>query len=137
MRLMEFTSADSFRIMPSGSAKLKGKTFVQHPADERDGKKLVLIDADMLEKLWAESGEEFVVGKGPNYKNQISNRIATFKKYYNEHDEIRVGDAVLQRNGKLGFGDGRHRARVMIELGFEQIPVSMDSESIANLERVV
>jgi len=136
MRLIEFIAPDSFSVIPSGSVKLGGKTFVQHAVDARQGMKLVLIDADLLEKLWAKSGEGWVVGKGPEYKNQISKRIENFKKFYDENKEIRVGDVHIHENGRAGFGDGRHRTRVLIELGFEQIPISMDSESLSNLENL-
>ena len=134
MRLLEFDTANPFTVVDGNSITIGSKTFVQHPTDHRD--KLVLIDADLLEKLWARSGEDWIIGKGPEYKNQIKNRIAQFKQYYENNNEIRVGNASVRPNGVIGFGDGRHRARVMIELGMKQIPISMDRESILNLEQV-
>jgi len=133
MRLLEFT-VDKYKVVDGDNVTIGGKTFVQHPTDHRD--KLVLIDADFLEKMWARSGEDWIIGKGPEYKNQIKNRIAQFKQYYENNNEIRVGNASVRPNGVIGFGDGRHRTRVLIELGLQQIPISMDRESIQNMEQV-
>jgi len=133
MKLFELTSPNKFKVIENGTVKIGNKTFTQHPVDRRSGYKLVLIDADLLEKLWSRSGEGWVVGKGPEYKNQIKNRIANFKQFYEDNAEIRVGDLHVRENGVAGFGDGRHRTRVLIELGMKQIPISMDEESIQNL----
>ena len=125
---------ESFQVVDSGTVKLNGKTFSQDYWDAQGDYKLVLIDADLLEQLWAKSGEGWHIGKGPEYKNQIKNRIANFKKYYEENNEIEVGNVHIRPNGVAGFGDGRHRTRVLIELGMKQIPISMDAESIQNLK---
>jgi len=133
MLLYELHNSGKFEVVKNGTVQLNGKTFTQHPVDRRSGYKLVLLDAKLLEKMWKQSGEGWVIGKGPEYKNQIKNRIDNFKKFYEENDEIRVGDLHVRENGVAGFGDGRHRTRVLIELGLKQIPISMDDESIENL----
>lgn len=133
MRLFELTNTSKHKVIDSGTVTIGGKTFTQHPVDRQSGYKLVLIDADLLEKMWKRSGEGWVIGKGPDYKNQIKSRIGNFKKFYEENDDIQVGDLHVRENGVAGFGDGRHRTRVLIELGMKQIPISMDEESIQNL----
>jgi hypothetical protein len=133
MKLFELTDTSKHKVIDSGTVTIGGKTFTQHPVDRRSGYKLVLIDADLLEKMWKRSGEGWVIGKGPEYKNQIKSRIANFKKFHEENDDIQVGDMHVRENGVAGFGDGRHRTRVLIELGMKQIPISMDEESIQNL----
>ena len=135
MRLLEFTTVKPYTVVDGDSITIGDKTFSQHPVD-RKRYKLVLIDTDLLEELWGRSGEGWVVGKGPEYKNQIKNRIAQFKQFYEENDEIQVGNLGVRPNGVANFGDGRHRTRVLIELGMKQIPISMDYESILNLEKV-
>jgi hypothetical protein len=133
MKLFELTESSKFKVIKDGRITIGDKTFTQHPVDRRSGYKLVLIDAKLLEKLWGRSGEGWVIGPGPEYKNQIKNRIENFKKYYDENNEIRVGDVHVRENGVAGFGDGRHRTRVLIEKGMKMIPISMTDESIQNL----
>jgi hypothetical protein len=133
MKLFELTNSKLYRVIDRDSVKLNNKRFVQHPVDARGGYKLVLVNADLLERMWAREGEGWVIGPGPEYKNQIKNRIANFKQFYDENDEIRVGDVHINERGRASFGDGRHRTRVLIELGFKWIPVSMTEESIQNL----
>lgn len=115
---------------------------------------LVLVDAALLEDLWVDK-----VGKGPEYKNQISNRIKQYKEHLERYDRgtfinregkevrmpkenLQVGNAFVRGpepgySGYISFGDGRHRARVMLEQGLQRIPVSMDSASIAGLREIV
>ena len=133
MRFHELTESNNYTVIDSDTIEIGNKTFTQNSHDRQNNYKLVLIDADLLEKMWKLGGEGWRIGKGPEYQNQISNRIANFKKFYEENNEIEVGDLHIRSNGVAGFGDGRHRTRVLIELGMEQIPVSMDNESIQNL----
>ena len=135
MRLREFEEKESVKVINGDSVNYKGKTFTQNVSDKRSGDKLVMVATDLLERLWNMSGQDWIIGKGPEYKNQISNRIATFKKFYDENDTIEVGNAAVRENGVFGFGDGRHRTRVLIELGYDYIPISMDPDSINNLKR--
>ena len=124
-----------------------GRTYEKAKTDV--GHEIVLVPADLLEELWAESGK---VGPGPEYTNQISNRIEQYNEFLLRHDRgtfikegkeipmpqenILVGNAVV-RDGFLAFGDGRHRARAQMEQGLEKIPISMDAESIANLQAII
>lgn len=133
MKLFELATAGKVKVVEGGIANLNGKTFEQHPIDKREGMKLVLIETELLETLWKRSGAGWRIGAAPEYENQIKNRIQNFKDYYEKNDMIQVGDVHVRKNGVLGFGDGRHRTRVLIEMGFKEIPVSMNDESIQNL----
>jgi hypothetical protein len=121
-----------YQIINAQTVKLNGKTFVKHRVERNDS--LVLLDADFMNQNW--SGE-MAVGPGPEYQNQIGKRIEGFKKFFDENDNIEMPNVHVQRNGALSFGDGRHRTRVMLELGFKQIPVTMSKEALRNLQAFI
>ena len=117
-----------YKIINDSTVKLNGKTFVKHRVERNDP--LVLLSADFLNQNW---GGEMAVGPGPEYQNQIGKRIEGFKKFFDENDNIEMANVHVQQNGAISFGDGRHRTRVMLELGFKQIPVTMSKEALRNL----
>jgi len=118
-----------YQVIDAPTVTLNGKTFVKHRVERNDA--LVLLDADFLNQNW---GGEMAVGPAPEYQNQIGKRIEMFKKFFGENDEgIEMANVHVQPNGSVSFGDGRHRTRVMLELGFEQIPVTMSKEALRNL----
>ncbi|TFH48858.1 MAG: hypothetical protein E4H01_05515 [Lysobacterales bacterium] len=129
-----------------------GRTYHKDPAyPEYD---LVLVDAAVLEEITT----DHMVGPGPEFRNQISNRIEQYQQFLARTDkgtyttpageeialpetQINVGNATVLipegGEGYLGFGDGRHRARAMMEAGLKQIPISMSPESIINLNNIL
>lgn len=143
-------------VVSEGSVTLEdGRTYHKDPAypDYR----MVLVDAELLEEIWS---EENMVGPGPAYTNQIGNRMEDYEKFLLEQDrgiwvnprtgeeiqlprgrKLEVGNAVVRiptgYGGYLAFGDGRHRARAMIEAGMKRIPITMDQESLGNLEQII
>lgn len=127
MRASELLN-ESYQIVNAPTVTLNGKTFVKHRVERNDA--LVLLDADFLNQNW---GGEMAVGPGPEYENQIGKRIEGFRKFFDENNNIEMPNVHVQQNGSVSFGDGRHRTRVMLELGFEQIPVTMSKEALRNL----
>ena len=127
----------AFKVIPSGSLSLNGKTFTPSRSAIRSNEKLVLMDTELLERLWRADGESFYITPGPEYKNQIGSRISQFKKYFEEHDDIQVGEFYVHESGRRGgFSNGRHRTRVLIDLGWPAVPVSMDDASIETLYKI-
>lgn len=124
-----------YKILKGHSVKIKGKTFVQSQYDRKD-EQLVLMDAKLLERLWKLGGESWIIGPGPEYKNQIKNRIAQFKEWFSKNDNVEVATVHVNENGAMGFGNGRHRTRVLIELGMKSIPLSMSQEALDNLKQI-
>lgn len=119
-----------YQVVDAPTVKLNGKTFVKHRVERNDP--LVLLSADFLNQNWT---GEMIIGPAPEYKNQISDRIETFKKFFAENDNIEMANVHVRENGAVSFGDGRHRTRVMLELGFKQIPVTMSKEALRNLRK--
>ncbi len=125
--LTEDASA-SYQVIDAPTVKLNGKTFVKHRVERND--QLVLLSAQFLNDNWT---GEMVVGPAPEYRNQIGKRIETFKDFIANNDNIEAGNVHVRKNGHVSFGDGRHRTRVMLEMGFEWIPVTMSREALRNL----
>jgi len=117
-----------YQVIDAATVKLNGKTFVKHRVERNDP--LVLLSADFMNQNWR---GEMLVGPGPEYENQIGKRIEGFRKFFDENDNIEMANVHVRRNGAISFGDGRHRTRVMLELGFKQIPVTMSKEALRNL----
>lgn len=130
-----------------------GRTYEKQKTDPDH--QVVMVDAELFEDLWVDK-----VGEGPEYNNQISNRIQHFKNFLEGQDRgtwinprtgeevpmkrenIQVGNAYVKGpspsgGGYLSLGDGRHRARVMLEQGMKKIPISMTSESIEELNKII
>jgi hypothetical protein len=129
-----------------------GRTYEKQKTDPDHT--MVLVDRDLLEEMWVDK-----IGPGPEYVNQISNRMEQYQEFTKRNDtgtftkpdgtviqvpkeNVQVGNAYVRGpepgyNGYISFGDGRHRARAMLEQGLKKIPISMDAESIAALEAIV
>lgn len=115
------------------SAQIGSKTFVPAKADK--GNQVVMMTREELDDLL--TGE--FIGPGPDYQNQIGNRIQGFQDYLTNNDRIEVGDLYINLDGPepyASFGDGRHRTRFLMDSGLREIPVSMNKENIAKLNQV-
>ena len=129
--LLKELAQQRFRVIDGDSVRLGGKTFSKARVDRNDN--LVVMNADYVEELW--KGTQGYVGPAPEYKNQIGDRIERFKKFYEENDNIHAGNVhISKRRNLIDFGDGRHRTRVLIEKGYDQIPLTMSNEALQNLK---
>lgn len=145
--------AGLMQVVEEDSVTLEdGRTYEKQKTDPDH--QLVLVDAALLEELWVDQ-----VGPGPEYSNQISNRIQQYNQFLERHDRgtfinregkevpmpkenVQVGNAFVRGpetgySGYISFGDGRHRARAMLEQGLTKIPISMDAESRDAMAEIV
>ena len=140
MKLLELKNTKPFRVVEGDSVQIGHnehghKTFALDKYGKRFKDKLVLIDASLVERLW--KNDSLYIGPGPEYNNSIGNRIENFKQYYRNNTQIDVGNAhVSARRNLMSFGDGRHRTRVLLELGYRFIPLQLSDDAIENLEQV-
>jgi len=128
-----------------------GRTYEKQKTDPDH--QLVMVDAELFEDLWVDK-----IGPGPEYSNQISNRMEQYQQFLERNDtgkaivggkeinvpqeNVQVGNAYVKGpetgyGGYISLGDGRHRARAMIEQGMKKIPISMTAESIAELDKII
>lgn len=121
--VIEFIDGDSVEI--------NGKTFQNIPS-RFSGYRVALVPAQVVEDRGAD-----MVGEGPEYANQIGTRIEGFKEYFATDAPIEVPEVYVNTSGAIIFGNGRHRTRVLLEEGFEEIPMAMQAEALNNLNRAI
>lgn len=96
------------------------------------GLEMVLIKAEDLEAGWS---------MAPGYipkdlsTAKPDNRFARFEKFLAENAVIEVANVQVTAGGRIGFRDGKHRTRVLLNLGMKAIPVTMPKDSLDRFTR--
>lgn len=131
--LLKELANNTYRHVKGDAIRIGDKTFRKARVDRNE--ELVLLDRDFLEDKWA--NDQLYIGHGPTYQNHIGNRIENFKEFYENNDDIEVGNVhVSKRRNVISFGDGRHRTRVLLEKGYDMIPLTMTKEALRNLKEM-
>lgn len=98
----------------------------------------VLIKAEDLEAGWSTASSyiapDLSNGKGKYLRDS---RFERFEKFLAENEAIEVANVQITAGGRIGFRDGKHRTRVLLNLGMEAIPVTMTKECVDRLERYI
>lgn len=115
------------------------RKFIKARADENAdsrvrrlyGQEMVLIKAEDLEAGWS---------LDPGYIREDLSKgtlrhIERFEKFLAGNKVIEVGNVHINAGGRIAFRDGKHRTRVLLNLGMEYIPVTMPKESKEFCER--
>jgi hypothetical protein len=111
------------------------RKFVKWRADEnpysrlrrRWGQEMVLIKAEDLEAGWSMASgylPEDLSGR------TSGKHIERFEKFLAENEVIEVANVLIKAGGHITFRDGRHRTRVLLNLGMEAIPVTMTKDCL-------
>jgi hypothetical protein len=116
------------------------RKFVKWRADEnpysrlrrRYGQEMILIKAEDFEAGWSTASGYIPADLS---KKTYGNNIERFEKFLAENEVIEVANVHINVGGRIGFRDGRHRTRVLLNLGMEAIPVTMTKESVDWFER--
>ena len=87
---------------------------------------MVLIKAEDLEAGW--SSDSMYIPADLS-KKAYGDHIERFEKFLAENEVIEVANVHINAGGRIVFRDGRHRTRVLLNLGMEAIPVTMPKES--------
>lgn len=96
------------------------------------GQELVLIESNDLEAGWSMCPDY----RPPDLSRSKPRNIEQFEKFLAENEIIEAANVQLnQVDGRISFRDGRHRTRVLLNLGMEYIPVTMTKESLGFCER--
>lgn len=98
---------------------------------QRFGQEMVLIKAEDFEAGW--SMESGYIPKDLS-RGRLRN-IERFEKFLAENTVIEVANVDINAGGRIAFRDGKHRTRVLLNLGMESIPVTMTKESVDRFER--
>lgn len=110
--------------------------------------KLVWIKTKQFDEAWKRD-TSFYIGKGGT-GNSIGDRYNQFKTLLQIPEEERKGylnpmeskelkiatsEVYVSDDGRVMFGNGRHRYSVLRDLGAKKIPVAMNSQSIKNAKK--
>lgn len=68
-------------------------------------------------------------------ENSIGKRVERAKQHWAEGGYMNPGDAIVDENGVVQWGDGRHRMVAAWQLGQEYAPIAMERQYLDNLER--
>lgn len=103
---------------------------------------MVLIKAEDFEVGWSrDSGyipEDLLTGRRDGRRPKtFDHRFERFEKFLAENAVIETPNVGINAGGHIGVRDGRHRTRVLLNLGMEAIPVTMTKESVALFERYI
>lgn len=96
------------------------------------GQEMVLIKAEDFEAGWSIDSGYIPADLS---QGRPDNRFARFEKFLTENEVIEVANVGIYAGGRIGFRDGHHRTRVLLNLGMEYIPVTMTKESVEFFER--
>jgi len=100
---------------------------------------MVLIKAEDFEAGWSiDAGyipEDLSTGRRARNVEVSDHRFERFEKFLAENGAIETANVGIHAGGHIGVRDGRHRTRVLLNLGMEAIPVTMTKESVDLFER--
>ena len=106
--------------------------------DAAAGFSLVPVATGVFDAAFAAADTEYSAGfyVGPGGTGAaIGDRYQRFGEFAATAESIEAPTVSVDENGKVSFGNGRHRYAFMRDQGLQSIPVAMDQESRANAER--
>ncbi|MDD4242816.1 MAG: hypothetical protein PHG08_00755 [Bacilli bacterium] len=107
---------------------IKSKNFVL--PQRAQSLKIVHVNTEPFDKGFKKD-VGFYIGKNGT-ENSIGNRYNGFKEFlaHPDNKDIEVSEVAVHKDGRVSFGNGRHRYAVMRDMGQKTIPVAMDKESL-------
>jgi len=96
------------------------------------GLEMVLIKAEDLEAGWS-TAPGYIAADLSMHK--LDKRFERFEKFLAENEAIEVANVQVTAGGRIGFRDGKHRTRVLLNLGMKAIPVTMPTDSLDRFKR--
>jgi 2'-5' RNA ligase len=121
-----------------GQKELFQAKFVPHPLhrDYPDEFETVHADAGKLDREWAKEPASYLPSNGRG-RSEVDGRRDNFKAFLGTGKAIEQPHVVANDSGQLGFNDGRHRARVLMDMGHKTIPLSVPVEDAARIRSLV
>jgi hypothetical protein len=101
------------------------------------GLEMALIDAEDFEAGWSLHphyiAPDLMNGKNDRWLKDA--RFERFAKFLAENEVIEMANCYITAGGRISFRDGRHRTRVLLNLGMPAIPVTMPKASLDLFDR--
>lgn len=108
-------------------------TFSLSPEDKAHGCEMVWVDSDKFDSAFSQDRDLYV---GPHATcNSIIGRYQRFIDFLKNNNSMNISSVHVTENGRVNFGNGRHRYSVLRDLGWEKIPVAMTPEAIKNAKK--
>jgi hypothetical protein len=107
---------------------------VMDKRSKKDGYETVFVDTKKFDSAWKEDKSFYI---GLDGEGGIGKRYDGFLKFIDTHDTFEqsvVGFDIY--NKRPSFIDGRHRFAVLRDLGMKKIPVSVDPDSLEQIQKL-
>ncbi len=111
--------------------------FVPHPSQELNPNlyTTVIADANKLDREWQKDAGNYLPRSGVG-TSEIPGRREDFQNFLTRGEPIQQPKVVVGSGG-LSFDDGRHRTRVLMNQGQQQIPLTVPKEDAAKVRKLV
>jgi hypothetical protein len=96
------------------------------------GLEMVLIKAEDFEAGWSTAPGYIAADLS---MDEPDDRFERFEKFLAENEAIEMANVHITAGGRINMRDGKHRTRVLLNLGMKAIPVTMTKECVDRLER--
>lgn len=117
--------------LPKKGVKLGNKVLpvIMHPIEAREGNVLANVNPQAFDKAFKKTEWQYV---GPQGQGGIGDRYNKFGEFAQTAPSMNASNVSVDKIGRITFGDGRHRYAYLRDQGVDNIPMSMDKESLAN-----
>ena len=116
------------------SLQVDGKVLpvTMHKLEEKAGNQIVNINPETFDQAFSKTQWQYV-GKGG--EGGIEGRYKGFENWLKDAKSMTASNVSVNKDGGIVFGDGRHRYAVLRDMGLDELPISMDKESIKNAKK--
>lgn len=96
------------------------------------GLEMALIKAEDFEAGWSTTPGYIAADLSMHKQDK---RFERFEKFLAENEAIEVANIHITAGGRINIRDGKHRTRILLNLGMKAIPVTMPKDSLDRFER--
>lgn len=112
--------------------------FVPHPT-QRDNPRAyqtIIADTSKLDEEWSKDESNYLPKEGFG-KSEVKGRREDFQNFLLKGKPIEQPRVVVDDQGNISFGDGRHRTRVLINGGLKEIPITVERRDADRIRSLV
>ena len=112
------------------STTAEGETirFLPHPNMDPDEETTVMVDARSLDEAWQE--DKFTIR--PDGEGAIGGRLDNFRNWMKKGKPVEASRVSLDAEGVPVFVDGRHRMRVLSDMGIDKIAITVPKQQASD-----
>ncbi len=110
--------------------------FIPHRVARDGGFETVMADAGKLEDQWSQNPQNYLPKELPA-EGEGATRFQKVNEFLKSGNAVEQPHVVVDAQGKLALDDGRHRARLLMNEGQPQIPLTVPTEDAAKVNSLV